>query len=344
MKVTNLFLSVVAMVATCAMAAEARTKVVIGQLDWTGATAIEEVLAQVMTKYLDADVGTIHASVDAILEAMNKGDGTVDIEADFWGDHLPAAMRNYILPGSKETILLNDEPYFGTEGYFVPAYTRDMVKITKLADLADPTIAKAFDTDGDGKGEIWAGAPGWESVSHAQVRAKSYGFDSTMEIVDLDQPVFLARLKDLYERKAPIVFYYWTPEWIFAKYDLVKLEEPAFTGYTTDEAKGTDKYNPQGCYTFVQPSEGNDWLDKSTITCDQPPSQVNIAYSRALSERAPEIGRFLKQTVIKAEWLYDWIYAIDVEGKSAADVAKAWIEANRETVEKVWLAGIDIKK
>jgi ABC-type proline/glycine betaine transport system substrate-binding protein len=39
--------------------AEAKTKVVIGEQTWTGATAIQYVLKVILEKYLDGDVGSI---------------------------------------------------------------------------------------------------------------------------------------------------------------------------------------------------------------------------------------------------------------------------------------------
>src|SRR5262245_22940653 len=181
--------------------AEAKTKVVIGELDWPGSTAIEQVLNQVMTKYLDADVTTISAAQEALYEALDKGDGSVDIVADMWTDHLPVQMKNYVVPGSRETIILNKEPYLGTEGIFVPEYVTKEYGVKALADLAKPEVAKLFDSDGNGKGELWAGAVGWESTNHTQVRGKSYGFDKTMEFTTVEQSVILAQLKDAYERK-----------------------------------------------------------------------------------------------------------------------------------------------
>ena len=320
-------------------AAEAKTQVVIGQLDWPGSRAIEEVLAQVMTEYLDADVGTISAAQEAMYEALDKGDGSVDIVADMWTDHLPAQMQAYVVPGSRETIILNETPYLGTEGIFVPKYVADQ-GVTKLADLAKPDVAKLFDSDGNGKGELWAGAVGWESTNHTEVRAKSYGFADNFEFTTVDQPVFLAQLKDAYEKKQPIAFYYWTPEWIFAAFDLTKLEEPEFNGYTMDSAKGTERYNAEGCYTFYQPAERNDWLEASDITCGQPPTRVNIAHSKALAERDPKISQFLRQVTLDADVVNQWILAMEVDGRDVADVAKEWIDANRSMIETEWLAGV----
>ena len=332
----------VAAVALLALAgaAHAKTKVVIGELDWLGSRAIEQVLNQVMTEYLDAEVTTISAAQEALYESMNKGDGSVDVVADMWTDHLPAQMKNYVAPGSAETIILNKVPYEGTEGIFVPKYVVDEHNVKALADLAKPEVAKLFDSDGNGLGELWAGAAGWESTNHTQVRAKSYGFDKTMELTTLDQAVQVALLKDAYESKRPIAFYYWTPEWIFAAYDLVKLEEPPFTGYTTESAKGTERYNPDGCYTFYQPSERNDWLEASDIKCSQPPTRVYVAHSKELKERSAKISQFLTQVKLTTDDVSKWIMAMEVESKPVEQVAKDWIDANRSMIETEWLAGL----
>ena len=318
--------------------ADAKTKVVIGKLDWSGATAIEAVLSEVMTRYLDADVETISAAQEALYDTLAKGDGAADIVADMWTDHLPAQMKNYVLPGGKQLILLNTKAYLGTEGIFVPTYVADM-GVKSITDLDKPEIAKLFDSDGNGKGEIWAGEVGWESTNQMQIRAKSYGFDKTMESTTVATAAFLAQLKDAIAQKKPIAFYYWTPEWIHAAFKLTKLEEPAFDGYTTDDAKGSERYKADGCYTFYQPASRNDWLEASSIKCGQPPTRVNVAFSKALADRAPKIGAFLKNVAFKAEDVNAWILAMEVDKKDVKDVAKAWVDANKDMIEKEWLKG-----
>jgi glycine betaine/proline transport system substrate-binding protein len=326
--------------AAMATASEAKTTVTIGELDWPGARAIEQVLKQVMETHLDAEVATIAAAQVALYEALDKGDNSVDIVADMWTDHLPQQMQNYVLPGGRQTIILNTTPYLGTEGIFVPTYVVEEHGVKKLEDLAKPEVAKLFDSDGNGKGELWAGAVGWESTNHTEVRGKTYGFDKTMEYTTVEQAVFLAQLKDAVDNKKPIAFYYWTPEWIHAAYKLTKLEEPEFNGYAAESAKGSERYNAEGCYTFYQPSERNDWLEASSISCGQPPTRVNIAHSKALAERAPQISQFLKQVTLDGDVVNQWILAMEVDKTPVEQVASEWIAANKDTVEGVWLKGL----
>lgn len=326
--------------AAMAIASEAKTTVTIGELDWPGARAIEQVLKQVIETYLDAEVATIAATQVALYEALDKGDNSVDIVADMWTDHLPQQMQNYVLPGGRQTIILNTTPYLGTEGIFVPTYVVEEHGVKKLEDLAKPEVAKLFDSDGNGKGELWAGAVGWESTNHTEVRGKTYGFDKSMEYTTVEQAVFLAQLKDAVDNKKPIAFYYWTPEWIHAAYKLTKLEEPEFNGYAAESAKGSERYNAEGCYKFYQPSERNDWLEASSISCGQPPTRVNIAQSKALAERAPQISKFLKQVTLDGDVVNQWILAMEVDKTPVERVASEWIAANKDTVEGVWLKDV----
>jgi glycine betaine/proline transport system substrate-binding protein len=322
--------------------AEAKTKVIIGEQNWTGAVAIQNVLEVVMEKYLDAEVGSIAAAEQVIWEAMDKSDGSVDILPDAWTEHLPEQMNKYVVKGSRESIILNETPYLGQEGIYVPGFVQDKYNVRKVADLANPEIAKLFDTDGDGKGEWWPGAVGWEATNHSEVRAKSYGFAPHFTSTTVEQPVFLAQLDAAMTQQKPILFYYWEPEWIFAVYDLRKLEEPKFNGFATDDYKGQADYNPNGCYKFFQPQVDPSWLEDSSITCDQPPTHVYIAHTRELATRAPNIGKFLRQIRLDVSTVNQWILAIDRDKKDAQQVAGDWIDANKDIVEGQWLKGIPL--
>jgi glycine betaine/proline transport system substrate-binding protein len=329
-----------ALMIAVAVPAYAKDKVVIGEQSWTGAIAIQNIMKAVIEKYLDGEVSFLLVAEEAMYPALDKGDGSIDVVPELWSQHTTAMLNEYVLPGSKESIRLNKIPYKGTEGIFIPGYVQDQYDIRKLADLSKPEVAKIFDTDGDGKGEYWAGAVGWEATNHSMVRAKSYGFDKHFTASTVEQPVFLAQLAASYQRKEPIVFYYWTPEWIFNSYDLRMLEEPAFDGWSSEDKKNEPLYKADGCYKFYQPGNNPDWLEKSSITCAQPATDVYVARSKALDERAPKIGKFLEQVTFTPEMVNGWIYAIDQEKKDPLEVAKKWIEENKDTVEGQWLSGL----
>ena len=68
--------------------------------------------------------------------------------------------------------------------------------MTSIFDLARPEIAKLMDSDGNGKGEIWIGAPGWASANVNQVKVRDYGLMPFMEPVRADQSVMTATVGD----------------------------------------------------------------------------------------------------------------------------------------------------
>ena len=330
----------VAAAMTMATTAYAKEKVVIGELSWTGGVAIQNIMKVVIEKYLDGEVSFLLVGEEVMYGAMDKGDGSLDVQPDLWSQHTTAMLNEYVLPGSKESIRLNKTPYQGSEGIFVPAYVQEEHGVKKLEDLAKPEVAKLFDSDGDGKGEYWAGASGWEATNHSMVRAKSYGFDKHFTATTVEQPVFLAQLDAAIKKKEPIVFYYWEPEWIFASYDLRMLEEPKFDGWASEDKKSDPKYKADGCYKFYQPGNNPDWLEKSSITCEQPPTDVYVARSKALDERAPKIGKFLEQISMTPDMVNQWILAIDQDKRDPLEVAKEWVEKNKDIVEGQWLKGV----
>ena len=118
-------------------------QVVIGEQTWTGATAIQYVLKVILEKYLDADVGSIAAGEPVLWEAMDRGDGSVDVLPDVWSEHLPEQLNKYVVPGSRETVILNNKPYLGREGIYVPGYVQDQYGIKKVTDLADARQGQA---------------------------------------------------------------------------------------------------------------------------------------------------------------------------------------------------------
>jgi glycine betaine/proline transport system substrate-binding protein len=317
--------------------AAAAERIVIGELNWTGAIAVENVLKVVLEDYLDAEVEIIPADAPVMFAAMDKGDGSLDVYPELWMPNQAAGWAKYV--EERGTVLVNDEPYTGEQGLFIPGYVQDEHGVKSVEDLKDPEIAKLFDTDGDGKGEYWPGGPGWESTDVEQVKAKSYGYDDVFEPFIVEQWVMEAKLDAAYKRKTPVLFYFWTPEWIHTAYDLRKLEEPEFTGYAMDTKKDDPLlYNADGCWNMIQSANDPEWLEKSSVTCAWPDAKVYVAHSKALSERAPEIGHFLKQVAFTPEMINEWILQISQEGGDPYDVAKDWVENNPDVVNQ-WLEG-----
>lgn len=75
------------------------------------------------------------------------------------------------------------------------------------------------------------GPAGWESTYIGQIKAKDFGFDGNFESVSTEASVTYAKLDAAYKAERGVIFYAYTPDWIFSAYDLRRLDEPPFDGY-----------------------------------------------------------------------------------------------------------------
>lgn len=294
-------------------------KVKISDLNWTGPQAVAHVLEAVIKGPLGSDAEIVKGLSDqsVIAAGMDKGDGTVDVWTELWLPNQQALWDKYIA-GTK-TILHNDNPYKGVEGIFVPSYMADKVK--SVDDLKKPEIAALFDAEGTGKGQYFPGDAGWKAAKVWQVKFKDYGLSDLWTPKLVSDDVFKSQLKAAYAEKKPILFYYWTPEWLFAAYDLTRVEEPQYK---------------DGCVDLKLDEE--DWLNASHYPCASPDASVYVAYAKSLETRNPAAACFLKQVRFDPALMSNWILAIGRDKADPQEFAEKWVKDNPDTVN-AWIKG-----
>ena len=314
----------------------AKEKIVIGEQNWTGAIAIQNILGEVIKSRLDGDVSYLAGDVPVLFSAAAKGDGSVDVLTDIWLPNQSAAWTKYVTDGTR-SLVPNLKPYAGEQGFYIPGYLQDKYGVKSVYDLKKPEIAKLFEPLGGGKAQLLVGPAGWESTYIGEIKAKDYGFADKFESVSTEASVTYAKLAAAYKAGRGVVFYAYTPDWIFSAFDLRRLQEPAFDGYAQDNKKGDPLYKADGCWKFISPTVDPDWLNKSQITCAYPDAKVHILASTALQKRAPKIAEFLRNVAIDPAQLNDLILKIEKQKVPADIAAKEWIKANPATVDQ-WLA------
>ncbi|ETX00398.1 ABC transporter substrate-binding protein [Candidatus Entotheonella palauensis] len=317
--------------------ANANEPIALGQRDWDGSRAITYVLKDIIETRLGYPTRIVESNDAEIFAEMHRGNGRIDVLTDLWMPNQADQWAKYI--DEHQSVAVNEQPYSGHQGLFIPGYIQDKYQIRSVHDLANPDIAKLFDSDGDGKGEYWPGALGWSSTHIEQVKAKSYGYAPYFTPYIAPDRMFKAKLKADYASEQGILFYYWTPEWIHAAYDLRRLEEPSFDGFAMASKKGAPRYKADGCWNMILPRESTDWLNQSRVTCAWPDAKVYVAFSVSLIKRAPKVARFLKQVAFDADTVNEWIWQIGKQGREPAVVASEWVKAHPDIV-KIWLADI----
>lgn len=314
---------------------QAKERIVIGEQNWTGAIAIQHILGEVISTRLDGEVSYLAGDVPVLFAAAAKGDGSVDVLTDIWLPNQSAAWARYVNGGTR-SLVPNKQPYVGEQGFYIPGYIQDKHGVKSVYDLQKPEVAELFEPLGGGKAQLLVGPAGWESTYIGEIKAKDYGFAGHFESVSTEAAVTYAKLDAAYKSERGVVFYAYTPDWIFSAYDLRRLEEPPFDGYAQDNKKDDPLYKADGCWKFISPTVDADWLNKSRITCAYPDAKVYILASVSLQKRAPRIAAFLENVSIAPQALNDLILKIEKEKQPAETAAKAWVEANRATVDK-WL-------
>ncbi len=314
MKLAKTFISA-AVLSGAAVAAQAE-EVKIGVPSWTGAQAIAHVLGEVVTSRIGGTVEYVPGNNATIFQAMDQGKGDIDVHPDVWLPNQESFTKKYVEDAG--TVTLSSNPYEGNQGFCVTQDFGAANNITDIADLGRPDVAALMDSDGNGKGEMWIGAPGWASANVNEVKTRDYGLLDFIEPVRTEESVKTARIKDSIAKGEGYAFYCYKPHAVWFMFDVQMLTEPT--------------YDPEK-YVMVQPSDDADWYNKSMVASKDALKEVQIAWSNSLVDRSPAIAEFFSNFALTADDVSQLAFEISANGKDPGDVAKAWVEANSERVD-----------
>ncbi|AXI47337.1 glycine/betaine ABC transporter substrate-binding protein [Sulfitobacter sp. SK012] len=288
----------------------------IGVPSWTGAQAVANVLGAIVEMRMGGTVDYIPGNNATIFQAMDQGKGDIDVHPDVWLPNQQSFTQKYV--DEAKTVTLSSNPYEGNQGFCVSKDFGQANNITDIADLGRPDVAALMDSDGNGKGEMWIGAPGWASANVNEVKTRDYGLLDFIEPIRAEESVKTARIKDSIAKGEGYAFYCYKPHAVWFMFDVEMLSEPTF-----DEAK----------YNMIQPSDDADWYEKSSVATKDALKNVQIAWSNSLEGRSPAIAEFFANFALTADDVSGLAFEISSNGRDAAEVAKEWVEANTDRVD-----------
>lgn len=133
------------------------------------------------------------------------------------------------------------------QGYLIDKKTADQYKITNIAQLKDPKIAKLFDTNGDGKADLTGCNPGWGCEGAINHQLAAYELTNTVTHNQGNYAAMMADTISRYKEGKPVFYYTWTPYWVSNELkpgkDVVWLQVP-FSALPGD--KNADTKLPNG--------------------------------------------------------------------------------------------------
>lgn len=294
--------------------AAAADDLVIGLTAWPSAQVTGHIIGELAKeKSGDAPVYVERGSM-GLLSAISRGE--IDVYPELWSPNLDDAVARV-----KDSITVSPKSVAGRQGICATRAAVEQTGIKAVSDLAKPEIAAAFDTNDDGQGEMWIGDPSWFSTNVERVRAKSVGYDKTMQLLEGPEEVAMAAVDAASALDQPAVFYCYSPHHVFVLHDVVVLDEPAHDPAT---------------WSIVAPADDKQWLEHSRAATAWDASSLSIAYATKLTTEQPAVADLLGRIQFEAADVAAMSYAVEVEGKTPEVAATDWLAANRARVDG-WL-------
>lgn len=296
----------------------AAADIVIGVPNWSSAKATSYVLKHLIEKRFGLKVELKDGSNDEIFAGMDSG--SIHIHPEAWLPNHAALHAKYVI--RRKTVVMSDKAVPAAQGMCVTKQTSEEYNIKSIQDLTSPKVAGIFDTDGNGLGEVWIGATAWSSTNIERIRAKSYGYAKTMELLEAEEDVGMASIDVAAAIGKPQVFFCYQPHHVFELHDIVMLDEPA-----TDPRK----------WNIVDAAKDPKWLEKSHAAVAYPQSFLHVTYSTKLKDKFPKVAAFLGAISLDVDTISAMTYALVVERRDPAEFSKQWVEENTKRVDK-WAA------
>ena len=275
---------------------------------WTGSSINVNVAKILLQEKLGYKVEIVTIDENAQWAALGNGDLSASLEV--WPSGHADNVKKYV-DDQKVVENLGELGVVGKISWYVPTYVVDQhPELATIDGFKKPEDAALFKTAETGEqGQFLAGDPSW--VQYDEDIIKNLGLNFKVVRAGSEQAV-LAAVDSAYSRKEPILFYFWTPHSVHAKYKLTAVKLPDYSAACYEKAKS------------------------GGVACDYPPDVLfKIAWS-GLKDKAPDAYQFLKNMKYSNDDQIGMIAAVDTDKKTAEQAARDWINSH-ESVWKAWL-------
>jgi ABC-type proline/glycine betaine transport system substrate-binding protein len=292
-------------------------ELVFAGLDWSSAQVHNYVAGTILQAGFGCEFTDIPGSTIPMVQGLVRGD--IDINMEIWFNSAPdmyhgAAARGEVLDLGLNMSALELSflvPRYVIEGDAERGIAAMAPDLKSVADL--PGYAQVFqDPEQPDMGRFYNCIIGWQCELINNDKMATYGLDEHFTNFRPGTSAALAAsLSGSYEKGEAWLGYYWGPTWVLGTYDMVVLEEPAYS---------------DDCW--VEGDRG----------CGFPPSIVNVAVSKdfaeAASEEMVEFLRTYEMDQLLVSELLAYMRENDVE---AIDAARYFLE-NRADIWTAWVS------
>jgi glycine betaine/proline transport system substrate-binding protein len=269
---------------------------------WVGYEANAAVLAYLLDKELGYKVEKKNLKEEISWQGFETGE--VDVIVENWGHE---DLKKTYIEDKKVAVEVGPTGNQGNIGWYVPEW---MVK--QYPDITDyknlNKYANLFKTsESGGKGQLLDGDPSFVTNDAALVANNKLNYKV---VYSGSEAAIIKAAQQATAQKKPLLFYFYEPQWLFAKEKYVRVKLPAYT-------EGCDK-------------------DPKKIACDYPDYKLDKIASKKFADTGGDAYTLVKNfswTNDDQNKVSDYITN---QGMTADKAAEKWAKEN-EAKWKAWL-------
>jgi glycine betaine/proline transport system substrate-binding protein len=269
---------------------------------WVGYEANAAVIGYLLKERLGYQVELKNLKEEISWQGFETGE--VDAVLENWGHE---DLKKTYIEQKKVAVAVGPTGNKGVIGWYVPAWLAE-----RYPDITDGRnlnrYAELFKTsESAGKGQLLDGDPSFVTNDEALVTNLRLNF----KVVYAGSEASLIKAaQQATARRTPLLFYFYEPQWLFAKEKYARVTLPAYTA---------------GCDA-----------DPKKVACDYP----DYTLDKVVSKRFADSGGAAYQLIKSFQWTNadqnEVASHIAVDGWPAAKAAQAWASAH-ESTWKAWL-------
>lgn len=285
-----------------------------GALTWESGQFISGVLKYIAEDGYDCTIEEVPGAGPALETALSQND--IQVIGEQWVGRSP--IMEQAIAQNKVAVIGDTLKGGATQGWYVPKYVlEENPGLRSYQDL--PKHAELFkDPEDPNKSRFMNCPSGWTCEIFNTRLLKNTGLDSIFNNAHPGTGAALdAEIASAFEQHKPLLFYYWQPTGLMAKYDFAPLEFPAY-----DDA----------CWQDLLLADG-------TADCVSgfPVSPLGIAVSTPFIESNPELAEVFKKVQFTSDELNGAILEMSESKRSGDEQALAFLRDN-PNVWQQWIS------
>ena len=281
-------------------------KVVVNEQAWAGSTANTYIAKYVLEKRLGCDVEITKVVEIPVFQAM--ADGKVDLVLEDW-QHVDQ-YKQFITKG-KKVQFAGKLGVVGHIGWYIPAYLMAQYPQFKTWAGLKGKESVFKSPESGSQGMFLGGDPSYVQKDKELISQLKLNFK---HVTAGAEPAQVARWTQLYKQKKPVIFYWYTPQYLNQEYKLAEVKLPARSKTCKDDASAGGNAAVYRCAYGV------------TVI-------MKLMSSKFATSGSPAVGFAKRFTLTNAdqELVAKWIAGDKMSPEKAAE---KWVKANPGKVKK----------